>query len=119
MPDDLDLLNAKLDALNAKLQDFVVRYEQRHADLQMRVVTLETLTRSFATREDIIKLTQTLESFQRVLEATASQFETASSAMATKTDTDWLKRSYWWGLGIVAAILSAIAIALVSHLIKP
>lgn len=78
-------------------------YEQRHAALDSRIMRLEVIVMSLATREDIANIkTQIVKEI--------------ATLIPTTTDVDWLKRFLWIGLGAAISLSLSVAGFGVAHL---
>lgn len=107
MPDGIEL-----DSLKRQLIEHQLNYERRHAELESRVMRLETIMTSLATREDLANFRLTVAALQE----TVKQFESLSESVATKKDVEWIKSFIEKMTAGVAAILLTVIGALVSHI---
>ncbi len=81
MPDD------GIDDVRRQLNEYQLSNERWKSELEQRVMRLETMICSLATREDLANFRSSVAK----LEEAVKQFETLSSSMATRTDVAWIK----------------------------
>ncbi len=100
-----------IEGLAKQLTDHQLNYERRHAELEQRVMRLETLICSLATREDLANFRLSVATLQE----TIKQFETISGSMATKKDVEWIKGFVEKATAALVSLLLMLGGLVISH----
>lgn len=106
------------------LNDFKLDYERRHGqlsreifavvgDISTRIARLEEILKNVATREDITKM----DGIVSRMEESLKRFNDKSDAMVTKTDVEWLKKSFWAAIALLSGLDITLAGLLFKHLL--
>lgn len=80
-----------------------IEYEKRHGELSERVTRLESVIANLATKQDLEQLK-------------ASIVKELLDTVVTRTDVDWLKRAFWFGMGMLSSAIVALFGLLLAHM---